>query len=272
MATRVAAAPPARPPWLAHWRFQGSPGEHRASLHRPGRPPRSPGVWGVCQEHLEPGALPIVQRHLVQVFDCHGRARGSVILDIGHTPAGRGGGGGRRAGGGEGEVLPAGPPAWAGLGGPGPRQSAWACITGGWRGASGGWGGPGAGVADAQPHVVALIAGLGRAPPRPQPSLAGALGPRAGAARALAGPGRPQGGSAAPRGSISRYSLLPQILDELHAAELLKDAAEELSLQAAPGRGSGGGGGGMGRCTTPDSRLCCAPPPQTACYWQARRC
>jgi hypothetical protein len=45
--------------------------EHRA-CPPPRRPPalpaRSPGVGRVCQQHLEPRPLPLVQRHLMEVF------------------------------------------------------------------------------------------------------------------------------------------------------------------------------------------------------------
>ena len=78
-------------------RERGCGGSQRVSSYpcgccdRPIRPSRpSPSLWRVCQQHLEPWALPIVQRHFMQVFYRQGRRGGAVILDVGHAPAGRG--------------------------------------------------------------------------------------------------------------------------------------------------------------------------------------
>lgn len=55
-----------------------------------GRAGGAPGVGGVGQDDLEPGALPIIERDLVQVLDCKGCRRRAVVLHIGHTCGGQG--------------------------------------------------------------------------------------------------------------------------------------------------------------------------------------
>lgn len=127
----------------------------------------------------------------------------------------------------------------------------------------GAWEGPGPAPAPSgSPHVSSIKGG--------QAARTGAqrgLGPLPGPIPAAMGRQQPQTAVKAPA-----LTFLPQILDELHVPELLEHAAEELGLQGGPGGAQRGRGGTMRASGAGHSRLCFAPPPQTAGYWPARLC
>ena len=115
------------------------------ALPAPTAPPaHPPSVWRVGEQHLEPGALAVVQGHLMQVLYRQRRGRGTVELDVGH-PCNRAG---RRRGGVRGLAAAEGGAARTGPCSP-PRAllpAPWALQRG--------WQGPGAHPAPAAaPHV-----------------------------------------------------------------------------------------------------------------------
>lgn len=83
--------------------------------------------------------------------------------------------------------------------------------------------------------------GLNRAPAGPPAPDQADAGGGAGLGRPRA---RRQGGQQ-PQPQASAHTFFPQVLDELHAPELLEHAAEELGLRAGRGGRSGGRGGIM---------------------------
>lgn len=132
---------------------------HRRLARRRGRLPRAqpsptappalpPRVWRVGEQDLEPGALAVVQGHLMQVLYRQRRGRGTVELDVGH-PCNRTG---RRRGGVGGLPAAAGGAACRGPGGP-PRALLPHQGT-----PPSGWQGPGgAPAAAAAPTCAAIV-------------------------------------------------------------------------------------------------------------------
>ena len=188
---------------------------------RPGARQRAPGVRRVGQQHLEAGPLPIVQRHLVQVFNRERGRRGLVVLDVGHPLRRAWGRGVGRA------ALGPGQPARA----EGPLGACWAPPTP--PSSAAGAAGAGAGPHVAPPSIAA--GARERVPQRPRGRPRGRWRPR----QADSGP--------QPQSSITAGPhLFPEVFRELDAAKLFKHPPEELGLRAGAGA-AGRRGAGAGR-------------------------